>query len=83
MLLFLSPFGSGLAIGPKNLPLSSSRLRRGYNRAPRGALLVDVGGLDALVAEPERDRRDVDALGLEQHRVGVSEDVRGDAFAGE
>jgi hypothetical protein len=43
-------------------------------------VLVDVGGLDALVAEPERDRRDVDALGLEQHRVGVSEDVRGDAL---
>jgi len=28
-------------------------------------VLVDVGGLDALVAEPERDRRDVDVFGLE------------------
>ena len=37
MRLSLSPFGSGLAIRPKNLPPSSSRLSRGYNRAPRGA----------------------------------------------
>ena len=39
MRLFRSPLGSGLAIRPTNLPSSSSRLRRGYNRAPRGALV--------------------------------------------
>ena len=38
MRLFRSPLGSGLAIRPTNLPSSSSRLGRGYNRAPRGAL---------------------------------------------
>src|SRR6266852_8492501 len=38
MRLSRSPFGSGLAIGPKNLPSSSSRLRRGYDKAPRGAM---------------------------------------------
>ena len=31
-------FGSRLAIRPRNLPSSSSRLRRGYDRAPRGAV---------------------------------------------
>lgn len=38
--------------------------------------MVDVGGFDAFVAEPKSDRRDVDAAGPEQHRVGVSECVR-------
>ena len=33
MLLFPAPFGFGLAIGPRNLPPSSSRLYRGYDRA--------------------------------------------------
>src|SRR5713101_6197396 len=42
MRLSRSPFGSGLAIGPKNLPSSSSRLRRGYDKAPRGAIKVEV-----------------------------------------
>jgi hypothetical protein len=37
MLLSPSPFGSRSAIRPRNLPSSSSRLSRGYNRAPRGA----------------------------------------------
>src|SRR5712671_8155653 len=48
MRLSRSPFGSGLAIGPKNLPSSSSRLRRGYDKAPRGAMegvVVDIGVL--------------------------------------
>src|SRR5579859_3528990 len=40
MRLSRSPFGSGLAIGPKNFPSSSSRLRRGYDKAPRGAIEV-------------------------------------------
>src|SRR2546426_9642308 len=40
MRLSRSPFGSGLAIGPRNLPSSSSRLRRGYDKAPRGAIPV-------------------------------------------
>jgi hypothetical protein len=31
-------FGSRLAIRPRNLPSSSSRLRRGYDKAPRGAV---------------------------------------------
>src|SRR5438270_5732793 len=46
-----SPFGSRLAIGPRNLPSSSSRLRRGYDKAPRGAIkvvLLDVFGVIAL-----------------------------------
>src|SRR5215472_12529018 len=38
MRLSRSPFGSGLAIGPRNLPSSSSRLCRGYDKAPRGAI---------------------------------------------
>src|SRR5437870_3437427 len=42
MRLSRSPFGSGLAIGPKNLPSSSYRLRRGYNEAPRGALEIEM-----------------------------------------
>jgi hypothetical protein len=41
-------------------------------------VLVDVRGLDALVAEPQRDRGDVDALGAQKHRVGVPQRVRGD-----
>ena len=32
-----SPFGSGLGIRPRNIPPSSSPLRRGYDKAPRGA----------------------------------------------
>src|SRR6202521_2716767 len=40
MRLSRSPHGSGLAIGPRNLPSSSSRLRRGYDKAPRGAIPV-------------------------------------------
>ena len=42
MRLSRSPHGSGLAIGPRNLPSSSSRLRRGYDKAPRGAIPVIV-----------------------------------------
>src|SRR5664279_5695260 len=37
MLLSPSPFRSRSAIRPKNLPSSSSRLGRGYDKAPRGA----------------------------------------------
>src|SRR5437660_12914680 len=40
MLLSPFPFGSRSAIGPRNLPSSSSRLRRGCNQAPRGAHLA-------------------------------------------
>ena len=40
MLLSPFPFGSRSAIGPRNLPSSSSRLCRGYNQAPRGAHLA-------------------------------------------
>ena len=43
---------------------------------------VDLGGLGALVPEPERDRQQVDVLGAQQHRVGVPQHVRGDALAG-
>jgi hypothetical protein len=32
-------------------------------------VLVNVGGLGALVTEPERDRGDVDALAPEEHRA--------------
>src|SRR6202521_3189954 len=58
MRLSRSPHGSGLAIGPRNLPSSSSRLRRGYDKAPRGAIPVIVQeafptGLDeAIVGVP-------------------------------
>src|SRR5229473_1589935 len=52
MRLSRSPFGSGLAIGPKNLPSSSSRLRRGYDKAPRGA--IEVVDRDATVLFDER-----------------------------
>ena len=38
MLLSPSPFRSRSAIGPRNLPPSSSRLSREYNQAPHGAL---------------------------------------------
>src|SRR3954454_22025380 len=49
MLLSPSPFGSRSAIRPRNLPPSPSRLNRGYNRAPRGALrALDVPALAAL-----------------------------------
>ena len=44
---------------------------------------TDTEALDRItriMTEPESDRRDVDVLGLEKHRVGVSEDVRGDAL---
>src|SRR5712671_6350446 len=47
MRLSRSPFGSGLAIGPRNLPSSSSRLRRGYDKAPHGAIPVVVQELFA------------------------------------
>src|SRR5712692_6166494 len=40
MRLSRSPFGSWLAIGPRNLPSSSSRLRRGSDKAPRGAIEI-------------------------------------------
>src|SRR4029453_19033706 len=54
MRLSRSPHGSGLAIGPRNLPSSSSQLRRGYDKAPRGAIPVVVqklfaAGLDEAV----------------------------------
>src|SRR3954465_14077435 len=52
MLLSPSPFGSRSAIRPRILPPSPSRLNRGYNRAPRGAL----GALDRPPA-PDLDRR--------------------------
>src|SRR6266849_4004503 len=55
MRLSRSPFGSGLAIGPKNLPSSSSRLRRGYDKAPRGAIKVDLVDGDRLAAEVKGD----------------------------
>src|SRR3954465_7449650 len=45
MRLSRSPFGSRLAIGPRNLPSSSPRLCRGYDKAPRGAMegiVIDV-----------------------------------------
>src|SRR5713226_3051962 len=50
MRLSRSPFGSGLAIGPKNLPSSSSRLHRGYDKAPRGAIEIEVVDENHLAA---------------------------------
>jgi hypothetical protein len=47
-------FGLRLAIRPRNLPSSSSRLRRGYDRAPRGAVslcrLLTLGQSPSCVA---------------------------------
>jgi hypothetical protein len=42
MLLSPSGFPSRSAIRPRNLPSSSSRVSRGYNRAPRGADAADA-----------------------------------------
>jgi len=42
MLLSPSGFPSRSAIRPRNLPSSSSRLSRGYNRAPRGAVAAEA-----------------------------------------
>src|SRR6266542_4242619 len=53
MRLSRSPFGSGLAIGPRNLPSSSSRLRRGYDKAPRGAMEGAVVHECRLLGEQE------------------------------
>ncbi len=39
---------------------------------------VDLGGLHALVAEPESDDRGVDPAGEQLHGVGVAEDVGSD-----
>ena len=44
MLWSPSPFGSRSAIRPKNLPPSSSQLRWGYNKAPRGAADLPPSG---------------------------------------
>src|SRR6266498_5588520 len=55
MRLSRSPFGSGLAIGPRNLPSSSSRLRRGYDKAPRGA--IEVVHRDSAVGFVEAELR--------------------------
>ena len=41
---------------------------------------VYLRAFDALVSEPERDHRQVDAGGSEQHRAGVPERVRRHAF---
>ncbi len=42
MLLSPSGFPSRSAIRPRNLPSSPSRLSRGYNRAPRGAVAAEA-----------------------------------------
>src|SRR5215212_10499987 len=34
---------------------------------------INLGGFGALVAEPQRDREDVDVAGTQEHRVGVAE----------
>src|SRR6266849_2087190 len=62
MRLSRSPFGSGLAIGPKNLPSSSSRLRRGYDKAPRGAIQVELIHVHGLAREGKTHARLVGLL---------------------
>ena len=43
---------------------------------------VRLGGLGALVTQPQRDRVDVDVLGSQQHHaVGMAKHVRRNAFA--
>ena len=42
---------------------------------------VDLCGVDADVAEPERDHAGVDAGVQQPHRGGVPQDVRGDRLA--
>src|SRR6266542_2548246 len=56
MRLSRSPFGSGLAIGPRNLPSSSSRLHRGYDKAPRGAMERVVIHIGLLLREQDTAR---------------------------
>jgi putative transposase len=53
MLLSRQPFGIGLAIRPKNLPSSSSRLNREYDQAPHGALEAEAQ-LEALARELDK-----------------------------
>ena len=43
-------------------------------------VLVEVRCLGRLVAEPQRDRRDVDIVGAQEHGVGMAQGVRCDAF---
>ena len=63
MLWSPSPFGSRSAIRPRNLPPSSSRLHRGYNKAPRGAALMPPtarhGVSRRLIETPARSRPSV------------------------
>jgi hypothetical protein len=68
----------GAAYASFTLPPGSVGERQIQNRGV--GVLVDVGGLGVLVAEPQRDRRDVDVLGWEEHRVGVPQCVGGDAL---
>src|SRR6266545_2465192 len=90
MRLSRSPFGSGLAIGPRNLPSSSSRLRRGYDKAPRGAMeriVIDVrqllGQMDAATARaldvPHRGHRTAD----EDHEQPTADGVLGEIVLGD
>jgi len=46
-------------------------------------VLVDAGGLDVFVAEPQGDGREVDPAGSEEHRVGVPERVWADWLVGQ
>ena len=46
-------------------------------------MFVDVSGLSGFVAEPDRDRRDVHALGPQEHRVRVAQSVRRGVFGRE
>src|SRR3954447_2262779 len=85
MLLSPSPFGSRSAIRPRNLPPNPSRLNRGYNRAPRGALgALDVptpAGLDRRLLALVRDLAVQAAVGQQgtgPARVVAGVEVHGD-----
>ncbi len=56
-LLSLLSFDSGLGIGSRNIPPSSSRLCRGYSRAPRGAALIYLIALTGQRSTLRRLRR--------------------------
>src|SRR5690242_4118109 len=80
MLLSPQPFSIRSAIRPRNLPPSSSRLHRGYNKAPRGALgalhVPAVGGLDrgllALVREVAAEAARVDRTTFHSPRTMIT-----------
>ena len=74
-------------IGPRALaaPMHTHRYEDEYTYVLEGevGVQVDLRGLGALVAEPERDHRSVDAGVQQPHRRRVAEHVQGDRLLAE